>query len=255
VGRVTSSLRDRERELALATERARRHEHLASLTTLAAGAAHELGTPLSTIALVAKEMELASQRGEDGTALTEDAQLIRREVDRCRSILDRMRVDVLDDAANRPSTSSLGELLDQLREDLREREQPRLQVVTSEPMDASISGSRMLRRAVGVLLKNAFDASGPQGLVSLHFQRSGGRIMFEVRDSGAGMNDEVLRRAGEPFFTTKAPGEGMGLGLFLVRLVAETYRGRFELQSRPGGGTRSILELPEQKSERMKAEG
>jgi two-component system sensor histidine kinase RegB len=245
VGRVTGTLRDRERELALAQERARRHEHLASLTTLAAGAAHELGTPLSTIALVAKEMEIASERGGDGTSLTEDAQLIRKEVDRCRGILDRMRVDVLDDAANRPSATPLAELLEQLRTDLRQQEQSRLKVITSESSDSTITRSRMLRRAVGVLLRNAFDASPAEGEVSLHFQRSAGRIMFEVRDSGAGMSDEVLRRAGEPFFTTKAPGEGMGLGLFLVRLVAETYQGRFELQSRPGGGTRSILELPE----------
>ena len=58
------------------------------------------------------------------------------------------------------------------------------------------------------------------------------------------MPEEVLKRAGEPFFTTKDPGSGMGLGLFLVRLVAENYRGKFSLSSRPKEGTKSTLEFP-----------
>lgn len=245
ISRVMRSLRERERELAEARDRASRHEHLASLTTLAAGAAHELGTPLSTIALAAKEMEIASRRGDDAASLAEDAQLIRQEVDRCRAILDRMRVDVLDDAAQRPSSARLGELLDDLRKDLRQHEQSRLTIHADASMDRPISHARVLRRAIGVLLRNAFDASPADGKVFLHFQSDGARIMFEVQDAGTGMSEQVLRRAGEPFFTTKSPGEGMGLGLFLVRLVAEMYRGKFELDSRPLAGTRSRLELPE----------
>jgi two-component system sensor histidine kinase RegB len=58
------------------------------------------------------------------------------------------------------------------------------------------------------------------------------------------MSDAVIRRAGEPFFTTKAPGEGMGLGLFLARLVAQKLGGSLELKSEPGQGTRAILALP-----------
>lgn len=60
------------------------------------------------------------------------------------------------------------------------------------------------------------------------------------------MSDDVLRRAGEPFFTTKAPGAGMGLGLFLVRLVAENYRGRLTLDSQPGCGTTAVLSLSDE---------
>jgi two-component system sensor histidine kinase RegB len=242
VGRVTRSLRERERELADARERASRGEHLASLTALAAGAAHELGTPLGTIALVAKEM----QRSVDsGSLLADDAQLIRQEVDRCRQILDRMRVDVIEDAAEHPTFETLAELLEDLQQDLRPDERSRLAIETSEAEDGVISRSRVLRRAVGVLIRNAFDASEPQEKVHLLFRREPERMIFQVQDSGAGMSESVRRRAGEPFFTTKPPGQGMGLGLFLVRLVAETYGGKFELQSSPGSGTRSILELPD----------
>jgi two-component system sensor histidine kinase RegB len=247
VGRVMRSLRQREQELESARERARRSEHLGALTTLAAGAAHELGTPLSTIALVAKEME----RGEDAASLAEDARLIRQEVNRCREILDRMRVDVIEDSTQRPGFETLAELIEELQSDLREHERPRFILSTKEPGDHVISRSRVLRRAIGVLLRNAFDASPPDGKVTLLFQRTSGRMMFQVQDGGAGMSEAVLRRAGEPFFTTKAPGEGMGLGLYLVRLAAETYGGRFELQSKPGAGTRSILELPDRPAEEI----
>jgi two-component system sensor histidine kinase RegB len=243
IGRVIRSLRHREQELAEAHEQANRSEHLAALTTLAAGAAHELGTPLSTIALVAKEME----RGVDPTSpMADDARLIRQEVDRCRAILDRMRVDVIEDSAQKPlSFDTLAELIQDLRNDLRPSENSRLELITREPDDAVISRTRVLRRAIGVLLRNAFDASPPDGKVRLFFTRANERMIFEVRDSGSGMSQQVLRRAGEPFFTTKPPGEGMGLGLFLVRLAAHTYGGRFELQSSPGAGTCSILELPD----------
>lgn len=248
VGRVMRSLRQREDELAETRDRARRNEHLASLTTLAAGAAHELGTPLSTIALVAKEME----RGVDPASLVEDAGLIRREVERCSRILNRMRVDFIEDTQQQPSFETLGDLLEELQGDLPPDEAGRLQIETREPGDEVVSRSRVLRRAVGVLLRNAFDAAPSGSTVHLQFERTPNQLRFEVKDAGAGMTPEVLRRAGEPFFTTKSPGQGMGLGLFLVRLVAETYGGRFDLQSAPGKGTCSTLELPERS---MHAEG
>ena len=73
-----------------------KNEQLAALTTLAAGAAHELNTPLGTIALVAHELELACNRDGDDS-MQDDARLIRREVDRCRDILSRMRLDLGED--------------------------------------------------------------------------------------------------------------------------------------------------------------
>jgi two-component system sensor histidine kinase RegB len=58
------------------------------------------------------------------------------------------------------------------------------------------------------------------------------------------MTDEVLRRVGEPFFTTKSPGEGMGLGLFLTRALVEQLGGQFHFTSRPGAGTEACIDLP-----------
>jgi two-component system sensor histidine kinase RegB len=66
------------------------------------------------------------------------------------------------------------------------------------------------------------------------------------------MSDELLRHAGEPFYTTKEPGKGMGLGLFLVRLVAERFGGEFSIHSKLGEGTRCLLELPEAAEKNVK---
>jgi two-component system sensor histidine kinase RegB len=91
-GKVSDALRHREREVLDLQEQVAKHERLASLGTLAAGAAHELGTPLSTIAVVAKELEKYASAPGQSDDLREDAKLIRSEVERCRLILERLSV-------------------------------------------------------------------------------------------------------------------------------------------------------------------
>jgi two-component system sensor histidine kinase RegB len=104
---------------------------------------------------------------------------------------------------------------------------------------------RAIEQALLVLVRNAFDASAATGEVTVRVEcRDPGRVRFEVRDAGSGMSGEMLRRAGQPFFTTKEPGRGMGLGLFLVRLVAQQCGATFTIDSEPGAGTTCVLELP-----------
>jgi two-component system sensor histidine kinase RegB len=241
IGRVEHSLRDREHELVDMREQVTKNELLATLTTLAAGAAHELNTPLGTIAVVAKELEVIAHA--DPETLREDARLIRREVDRCREIINRLRLDVGEDVAQREAiTATL--LVKHLRRDLREEENARLRVLIGTDVERVDAPARALEQALLVLLRNAFDASPPDAGVTLSIQRREGRIRIEVEDRGAGMSEDLLRRAGQPFYTTKEPGQGMGLGLFLVRLVAERCGAEFSLFSKLGEGTRCVLELP-----------
>jgi two-component system sensor histidine kinase RegB len=242
IGRVERSWRDREQELADVRERARKNEQLAALTTLAAGAAHELNTPLGTIAVVAKELEVSADLGTDAVAVREDAQLIRREVDRCREIINRLRFDVGEDLSQQKPIAVLA-LVRALRQDLRPAEAARLRVLIGSDVETIAAPARALEQALLVLLRNAFDASPPDAGVTLSIQRREGRIRIEIEDRGTGMSDELLRRAGEPFYTTKEPGRGMGLGLFLVRLVAERCGAKFSIVSKEGEGTRCLFEL------------
>jgi two-component system sensor histidine kinase RegB len=240
IGRIERSLRHRERELTDARERAARNEQLAGLTTLAAGAAHELNTPLGTIAVVAKELEVMA----GDPSIREDAQLIRREVDRCREIIARLRFDIGEELSNR-RVLDVATLVNHLRQDLRPEESGRLRVQTGADVQSVTAPGRALEQALLVLLRNAFDASPAHASVTLSIDRGGGATRFLVEDRGTGMSDELLRHAGQPFFTTKEPGKGMGLGLFLVRLVAEQSGAQFSIDSRPGAGTRCLLELPD----------
>ena len=73
------------------------------------------------------------------------------------------------------------------------------------------------------------------------------RVRFMVRDEGIGMTPEVMERVDEPFFTTKPPGQGMGLGAFLAHLFAQTVGGQLLFESHPGQGSTAVLELPDMK--------
>jgi two-component system sensor histidine kinase RegB len=243
IGRVIRSLRQREYELVEVRDRAARSEQLAALTTLAAGAAHELNTPLGTIAVVAKELELSCNPSGDGNSVLDDARLIRREVDRCRTILSRMRIDIGEDVSNQ-SVVSLDELENHLRESIGEEQVGRLQIARSCDIQSLQAAPRALEQALLVLLRNGLDASPDGKPVTLEIEKAGEIVRFVVRDSGCGMSEEMLRRAGEPFFTTKEPGRGMGLGLFLVRLVAQQCGATFSIDSKIGVGTSCVLELP-----------
>jgi two-component system sensor histidine kinase RegB len=238
--RVRRSLEARERDLAAARHLAARQERLASLATLAAGAAHELSTPLGTIALAAKELE----RQLAGTAASamEDAQLIRAEVDRCRAILERMAVDAGQSAGESPVELTVRELIRASLDGARERPPVRVEVDTDGER-LRLPG-RAVAQAIGSVVKNAQDASPPDGEVTLRARLVDEELRVEVRDRGRGMPPEVLARVGEPFFTTKAPGQGMGLGLFLTREVVERLGGQLRIASDPGRGTTATLKLP-----------
>lgn len=244
IGRVIRSLRQREYELAAVRERAARSEQLAALTTLAAGAAHELNTPLGTIAVVARELEVSCDKAQNAESVLDDARLIRREVDRCRTILSRMRVDIAEDISHRARVR-LDELEAHLRESVGEEHVGRLRIIRPREIESVQAPPRAIEQALLVLLRNGLDASEANRPVTLEVARNNGHVRFEVRDSGCGMSEEMLRRAGEPFFTTKEPGRGMGLGLFIVRLVAQQCGATFAIDSQPGRGTTCVLELSE----------
>jgi two-component system sensor histidine kinase RegB len=138
-------------------------------------------------------------------------------------------------------------LLTRLVEDLRYRlgESLAQRLDVSVPADAQALDvpAEPLRQALVALLRNAFDASLPDQRVTMRVEQGNG-FRVEVIDRGRGMDDTEIARAGEPFFTTKPTGAGLGLGLFLVRAFADQMGGSLSLRSTPGAGTSAILELP-----------
>jgi len=249
VGKLSTESRQKELELRLMEKRLARNDRLASLVTLSAGAAHEIATPLATIAVTAKEMEReAKNAGSRNARIEEDAQLIRTQVERCRLILERMGAQGADPFGEAPRTIDLHDLLSQVRQRFG-TEQGRMQVTVRDAiMPTCTLPVRAAVEALSALAKNALDASPSGSPVLLQaVESSAERVRFVIRDEGVGMTAEVLERVAEPFFTTKAPGQGMGLGAFLAHLFAQTLGGQLSLESAPGRGCSAILELPNMK--------
>jgi len=246
VSRVASALQTREHELFELQRSAVRHEKLASLSTLAAGAAHELGTPLATIALVAKELEHALEARRSAEELIPDARLIRQEVERCREILQQMATRAGEGAGEMLSRVSVGGVERDLSEALGSRA-AQLAFEREGELSEIVAPKRLLVQVLANLVRNAFDAQAEAGKVEpvrVVTRIDAERAAFEVFDSGAGIPANASGRVGEPFFTTKAPGRGLGLGVFLARAFAEEMGGELTLAARPGGGTVARLIVP-----------
>jgi two-component system sensor histidine kinase RegB len=99
-------------------------------------------------------------------------------------------------------------------------------------------------QAIRNLIHNGLDASGDGGRVRVESKLLRDSVRISVADLGHGMSHEVLQRASEPFFTTKEPGRGIGLGLFLTRNVISQLGGQLEFRSALGRGTEAIVTLP-----------
>jgi len=249
VRRVALALADRELELKQARERADRREKLASLATLAAGAAHELSTPLSTIIVVAKELQRNLGKGvSDEVAL--DLTLIREQVSRCREILDRMAGQAGEQVGEPLRSQTVSEWVTASLDGLQGAERVVQERAPGIDGVSLVGPPRALADALRGLLKNGMQASGEEATVTLRLESSvSGRVMATVIDRGRGMSPDVLARVGEPFFTTKVPGEGMGLGLFLTRALVEQLGGEFHITSSPERGTEARIELPAAKAD------
>ncbi len=243
--RLTGELRQHELDLRQAQAQQSKSEKYEALGTLAAGAAHELSTPLSTIAVVAKEAEAMGRTTALPEELAEDLSLIRSEVDRCRRILNRMAIgagQVIGESFSETTPERL------LHEVLAE-----LQKVIAEPVGLVLdhaSKSEVIQlppiavaQALRALVKNAIDAVPSQGPIRLT-SRLGSKWTLVITDRGPGMPEEILQRVSEPFFTTKAPGSGMGLGVFLARSVVERLGGQIRIDSQSRVGTSVTVTLP-----------
>ena len=239
--RVLDSLRLREDELASARNLAARQERLAALATMAAGAAHELSTPLGTVALVAKELEHQLAKTGD-PQLVEDAKLIREQVGRCRVILDQMAGSTAA-AGEGIESRTVGEILEDSLSNVRRAPPVKLEVPRDVAALSVKLPARAMSQALRSLITNAQDAS-PEGGVEITAVLAAGKLVIDIADQGAGMPSEILARVGEPFFTTKEPGQGTGLGIFLARAVFESVGGNILIDSGPGRGTRVSIVVP-----------
>lgn len=245
--RLTSELRQQEADLRRVQVVQARSEKLEALGTLAAGTAHELATPLSTIAIVARDVEKAFDEhppefpgAED---VVEDIHLIRSQLDRCRNIIDRMAGQAGQAIGESLNRISVKDLLDEILKELPERDRI-LATMDDEAAKGSVRVPLVgLSQALRGLFQNALDADST-GKIRVNIDQVDQQSRWTVRDHGSGMTEDVLQRLSEPFFTTKQPGKGMGLGVFLAKNVVERLDGSIQFHSKAGQGTEVTFFLP-----------
>ncbi|HER62846.1 MAG TPA: sensor histidine kinase [Desulfobacteraceae bacterium] len=241
VNKIQEDLEDHQKTLNELELEKNRSEKLASLATLSAGAAHEFSTPLATIAVASGEMLTTLKQQSADPELIDDTKLIREQVERCREILYQMSADAGEHLAEALRTFTIEELCDDVLDWFPENIRGRIKVVSDIKEMSIRMPFRTVKRIIRGLIKNAVDASEETGTVTLTCRRDSDFLYFEVRDEGKGMDEETMARAIEPFFTTKEPGKGLGLGLFLTESAAERFGGSLQLDSKPGKGTRAVI--------------
>ncbi len=255
VDELAVELDRRERALEIERRHVMHQEKLATIGSMAAGVLREIGNPIAAIDGYARAM-VEAQRGADpphpatanGTwyVPTQLLNETRRLVDTTREIAALAAAP-----ANQRELVSLNEIV--TRSTALLRYEPRLQGVTVltslDPRLPAIAaiGDRLVLLVLNLAV-NAADATASRAphtaRIELATRASGLGVELCVSDNGSGMSAEVLQRAFEPLFTTKAPGHGTGLGLPLCRAVAEEHGGRIALASEPGVGTRVTVWLP-----------
>lgn len=234
--KMNSTLREHERTLAQLRENGLRQERVVALGTLAAGTAHELGTPLSTMAILIKDVEPGQ------VVSTEKLDIMRTQIARCKSIL----ASLSSAAGQLRAEAGRSQALDVF---LRELVQRWIALHPGIKATVHLDGVRpvphilaeqTLAQSITNILNNAADASPL--IVEIDGRWTNDKLTLEIADRGPGFSEELVVAAGTPFLSTK--NDGLGLGLFLAFTTFNRFGGEVRLLNRDGGGALCRLTLP-----------
>lgn len=237
VVKMASAVRERDEKLARVREQTLRNERIVALGMQAASAAHEMGTPLSTLAVVIGELQ------HETNALPEwreSLTLLDGQVRNCKRILDKLLRNAQDAVPATPQ--SLEQFMVETLSEwqlLRPAVQHRYHAFGTSPAP-QLRIDPSLRAALLNLLNNAADASPDR--IDVHVRWDHTHFTIEIQDHGHGLSSEAVANAGAAFFTTKE--EGRGLGLFLANATIEQLGGKVRLRNRENGGATTEVMLP-----------
>ncbi len=241
VARISSTVRKQDRALAEAREEALRADRILALGTLAAGTAHELGTPLSTMAVITGELLKDYPNDEE---LTGELGLLKEQIQRCKTILSRMSSDAGQsqaDAGNKIRVDSY------IQEIINNWQQTRSDIDIDIELKPStetpeIIIDRTLTSAIINILNNAADASSKKIRIVCSWNNA--NMNIEVIDDGHGIEEQHQPLLGKSIFSTKPPDQGLGIGLFLAETTLNRIGGKISLSNYKDGGAHAEISIP-----------
>lgn len=241
ITRINRNLRARDARLADLRERAAEEEHIVRMGLLASGAAHELGTPLSTVSVILGDWRRMPVIAEDAQLL-EEIDEMQAQVQRCKTIVGGILLSAGEARGDSPVATTIRTFLDDLVQEWRDtRPVARFSYENQFGEDLSIVSDSAIKQMIYNVLDNALEAS-PRW-VGLDVAREGDALKLTITDSGLGFQPEMLAQLGKPYQSSKGR-PGAGLGLFLVSNVARTLHGGVSAHNRPEGGAIVTLTLP-----------
>ena len=240
IARITQGLRARDKLIEDAHIRELRNSCAVAVGSVAAGVAHELGTPLSTIQVVLREMR---RTHADNPAIATDLDVVSDQLGECRSILGGIR-DYVHALRNGDTPIPVDTLIDDVAERFLDiRPGINLNKTLDGPLPApTIVPDLALQQAMINLLNNAADVS-PHA-VSIDGKWTASQLVIRVHDRGPGISPALAEKLGKVLVSTKAPDAGNGLGLFLTNVTMSRLGGRLRLFNHSEGGACAELVLP-----------
>ena len=241
ITRIGQNLRDRDSRLADLRDRAVEEEHVVRIGLMASGAAHELGTPLATLAVILGDWRRMPAFRQDPELLQEVGEM-QAQVQRCKTILSGILLAAGEARGESSRQTTINTFIDDLVSEWRETRSVTAFAYRNRLLqDLPMVSDTAFKQMVCNVLDNAFEAS--PGRIELDATLESGNLMLTVTDDGPGFAADVLRQLGKPYNTTKGRPGG-GLGLFLAVNVARTLGGRVTAGNRPEGGAVVVITLP-----------
>jgi len=241
VTRISRNLRDSAAALASARQQAAEENHIIRMGLLASGAAHELGTPLSTLSVILGDWQRIPRIVED-PELRADVGDMQAAVARCKSIVGGILMSAGEARGEAPVITTMRRFLDGIIADWRAIRLPRTINYTDRfGEDLAIVSDPALKQVIGNVIDNALAVS-PRW-IGITASREGDSLVLEVADRGPGFSPEMLAAFGQPYRSSKGRPGG-GLGLFLLVNVLRKLGGDAEARNREDGGAVVRLTLP-----------
>ena len=243
ITRIGRNLRERDARLAALRQRAAEEEHIVRMGLLASGAAHELGTPLATLAVILGDWRRMPAFTADAELLEEVTEM-QTQLQRCKSIVSGILLSAGEARGESSAATTLHTFLDGLVEEWRRtRVRSALSYHNRFGADLPVVSDSAVKQMIFNVLDNALEASGAQPSIHLDVTQAAGELVLHCTDQGPGFAPAMLAQLGKPYNSSKGRPGG-GLGLFLVVNVARTLGGRVAAANRPEGGASVTIHLP-----------